>query len=96
MMHPAEAKPITGTLLTTETPFTPTDSAQYEYPFPDQENAQLYRRYRKLADDTDALLVCGRLGEYRYFDMDQAIARAILLAERILNDDPEADRLPNG
>jgi UDP-galactopyranose mutase len=96
MMHPAEAKHIKGTLLTTETPFTPTDSAQYEYPFPDQENAQLYRRYRELADDTDALLVCGRLGEYRYFDMDQAIARAILLAERILNDDPEADRLPNG
>jgi UDP-galactopyranose mutase len=29
------------------------------------------------------LLVCGRLGEYRYYDMDQAIARSILLAEII-------------
>ncbi len=96
MMHPDEAKPIEGTLLTTETPFTPTDSGQYEYPFPDNENAQLYREYRELADNTPGLLVCGRLGEYRYFDMDQAIGRAMLLAERILKDDPDADRLPNG
>ncbi len=96
MMHPDEAAPIQGTLLTTETPFTPTDDGQYEYPFPDNVNAELYREYRQLADNTPGLLVCGRLGEYRYFDMDQAIGRAMLLAERILNDAPDADKLPNG
>jgi UDP-galactopyranose mutase len=29
-------------------------------------------------------LICGRLGEYRYYDMDHAIARARLLARRLL------------
>ena len=31
-------------------------------------------------------MICGRLGEYRYYDMDQAIARALTLAERILEE----------
>ncbi len=96
MMHADEAKDIAGTVLTTETPYTPTEVGGYEYPFPDAENAGLYQRYRKMADDTERVLVCGRLGEYRYFDMDQAIARAMLLAERILSNDPDADKLPNG
>jgi UDP-galactopyranose mutase len=96
MMPADEAEKIHGTVLTTETPCTPPDPSDYEYPFPDDKNAALYRRYRQMADDRPGVLVCGRLGEYRYFDMDQAIARAMLLAERILNDDPDADRLPNG
>ena len=62
---------------------TPEDPDQFEYPFPDAENAQLYERYRSRAQDRDNLLICGRLGEYRYYDMDQAIARALKLAEEI-------------
>ncbi len=96
MMPAEQAKRIKGTALTTETPYTPTDPGGYEYPFPDSANAELYQRYRRMADDTQGVLVCGRLGEYRYFDMDQAIARAMLLSERILKGDHDADRLPNG
>jgi len=96
MMPAEEAKAIQGTVLTTETPYSPDDPGGYEYPFPDDQNAALYKRYRKMADDQPGVLVCGRLGEYRYFDMDQAVARAMLLAERILRDDPDAARLPNG
>ena len=84
-MMPSEAVArIRGTLLTRETPFTPTSSGDYEYPFPDEANTRLYERYRERADRTEGLLVCGRLGEYRYYDMDQAIARAQLLARRVL------------
>jgi UDP-galactopyranose mutase len=36
------------------------------------------------AETAENLLVCGRLGEYRYFDMDQAIGRAMTIAGRIL------------
>ncbi len=96
MMPADETKRISGTVLTTETPYTPDEIGGYEYPFPDAANAALYQRYRALADGLPGVLVCGRLGEYRYFDMDQAIARAMLLAERILNGDRDADRLPNG
>jgi UDP-galactopyranose mutase len=75
---------IQGTVLTREVPFSPRDPDQFEYPFPDHANAELYRRYRERADADETVLICGRLGEYRYFDMDQAIARARLLVGRIL------------
>lgn len=90
MMRPDLAAGIRGTVLTTETPFTPDNPSEYEYPFPDEANARLYREYRRRADALDRVLVCGRLGEYRYYDMDQAIARAIALADRVLHDRPEA------
>ena len=84
-MMPGEAtRTIQGTVLTREIPITPTDPNDYEYPFPDDASARLYTTYRKRVEEIPNLLVCGRLGEYRYFDMDQAMARAMRLAERIL------------
>jgi UDP-galactopyranose mutase len=77
---------ITGSILTTETTTTPDNPEDYEYPFPDIENAKLFQKYKELAKELPNLLVCGRLGEYRYYDMDQAIARAFLLVEtKLLN-----------
>jgi len=73
-----------GTVLTTETPFTPASPNAYEYPLPDARNASLYADYRRRADAMQGLLVCGRLGEYRYYDMDQAIAAAMTLAGQLL------------
>jgi UDP-galactopyranose mutase len=84
LMAPDEAARIRGTLLTREIPTTPVDPDGYEYPFQDAANRALYRRYRARADALPGVLVCGRLGEYRYYDMDQAIARALKLADGIL------------
>lgn len=84
MMRRDLAQRIAGTVLTTETPFTPAEPTDYEYPFPDDANATLYRRYRSRANALRRVLICGRLGEYRYYDMDQAIARALVLAGRIV------------
>ena len=85
MMPASRVQSIVGTVLTTETPFTPTDPSMYEYPFPDQANTTLYDRYRRQADGLPQVMIAGRLGEYRYYDMDQAIGRAMVLAERLLN-----------
>jgi len=85
MLSDDERASVTGTLITRETPKTPTDPDEYEYPFPDEANRALYRRYRAEAEAVPGLLVCGRLGEYRYYDMDQAIARAMLLSKRLLD-----------
>jgi UDP-galactopyranose mutase len=93
MMRPDYAKAIRGTVLTREVPFSPTDPGDYEYPFPDAANAELYRTYRMRADALDRVLICGRLGEYRYYDMDQAIARALTLAERVVSDGRAARQL---
>ena len=84
MMAPEDAARVRGTVVTRETTVTPVDPNEYEYPFPDEQNARLYQRYAERAAAISGLLVCGRLGEYRYYDMDQAIARAQLLAQRLL------------
>jgi UDP-galactopyranose mutase len=84
IMAPEYARRIHGTVLTREITYTPGDPNDYEYPFPDDASSLLYSLYAQRAQAIPDLLVCGRLGEYRYYDMDQAIARAQVLAERIV------------
>ncbi|MEC4880606.1 MAG: FAD-dependent oxidoreductase [Scytonema sp. PMC 1070.18] len=84
MMSKEYAECIHGTVLTKETPFSPTHPDSYEYPFPDEANASLYQKYRERAEKIPKLLICGRLGEYKYYDMDQAIAKAMVLAKKLL------------
>jgi UDP-galactopyranose mutase len=88
MLPPDYAARIRGTVLTRETTISPVDPDHFEYPVPDVANALLYAAYRQRADQIPGLLICGRLGEYRYYDMDQAIARAMLLGRRLLEDAP--------
>jgi UDP-galactopyranose mutase len=81
-----ENRLVKGTLLTRETAYSPDNPDEYEYPFPDADTAALYSKYAKRARNIPNLLICGRLGEYTYYDMDQAIARAALLAQRVINE----------
>jgi UDP-galactopyranose mutase len=83
MMQPDVANRITGSVVTTETPFSPTVPSEYEYPFPDAGNAATYAAYRRRADAYPETTITGRLGEYKYLDMDQAIARAMKTASVI-------------
>jgi UDP-galactopyranose mutase len=87
MMPPEYAKNIQGTVLTKEIPITPDDPDGYEYPFPDTANEILYQKYRERAEKIPNLLICGRLGEYKYYDMDQAISRGMVLGKRIIDID---------
>ena len=47
------------------------------YPVNDEKNAQLYKSYLKLADKESKVIFGGRLGEYKYYDMDQVIGTAL-------------------
>jgi UDP-galactopyranose mutase len=47
------------------------------YPIPRKENAALYERYKVLASDTPGVHFVGRLGTYRYYNMDQVAAQAL-------------------
>lgn len=51
------------------------------YPVNDEKNAALYARYKALADAETRTVFGGRLGEYKYYDMDQVIAAALKKAE---------------
>jgi UDP-galactopyranose mutase len=82
MMPAEQAAAISGTLVTREYPFSPENPDAFEYPFPSAANRRLYEGYAERASSFPDLLICGRLGEYRYYDMDQAIARAMTLFER--------------
>ena len=52
------------------------------YPVNDQKNAALHATYKALADQETNVIFGGRLGEYKYYDMDQVIASALQCAKR--------------
>ena len=47
------------------------------YPVNDEKNGALYAEYKKLADAEPDVIFGGRLGEYKYYDMDQVIAAVL-------------------
>ena len=51
------------------------------YPVNDEKNSRLYEAYRKLAEGEKKVIFVGRLGEYKYYDMDAVIASALAKAE---------------
>jgi UDP-galactopyranose mutase len=53
------------------------------YPVPRPENAALYRRYQELAEATPGVHFLGRLGTYKYYNMDQVVAQALTLYSKI-------------
>lgn len=53
------------------------------YPVNDEENTLRYRQYKALADRQDKVIFGGRLGEYRYYDMDQVVAAALDLTKKL-------------
>lgn len=54
------------------------------YPVNDEKNAALYEQYKKLSEKENNVIFGGRLGEYKYYDMDQVIASALNLCEKEL------------
>lgn len=51
------------------------------YPVNDEKNSALYRHYCQLAEKEGNVIFGGRLGQYKYYDMDQVIEAALALAE---------------
>lgn len=54
------------------------------YPLLTEESQARYRKYKSLADNVDNLYVCGRLGDFKYYNMDQALEAALKIAGEIL------------
>lgn len=54
------------------------------YPVNDEKNGVLYAEYKKLADQEEKVIFGGRLGEYKYYDMDAVIDSALTMCEKEL------------
>jgi UDP-galactopyranose mutase len=53
------------------------------YPVPRPENMALYKKYQDLAEATSGVHFLGRLGTYKYYNMDQVVAQALTLYRKL-------------
>ncbi|HEX5708709.1 MAG TPA: UDP-galactopyranose mutase [Pyrinomonadaceae bacterium] len=53
------------------------------YPVPRKENAELYAKYKQLADATPGVHFVGRLATYKYYNMDQIVAQALTVYAKL-------------
>jgi UDP-galactopyranose mutase len=61
----------------------PRDDGDPYYPVPRPANAELYRKYKALADATPQVHFVGRLATYKYYNMDQVVAQALTLVDQV-------------
>ena len=54
------------------------------YPVNDEKNGALYQQYKALADAEGGVIFGGRLGEYKYYDMDKVIESALNMVQKVL------------
>ena len=73
------------TVITREYPADWAPGDEPYYPINDERNMRLYQQYKELAAQEGNVVFAGRLGGYRYYDMDKAIAAAFDLVESELN-----------
>lgn len=70
-----------GTVITREFPASWQPGDEPYYPVNDERNEKLFKEYRELAGKEGNVLFGGRLGQYKYYDMDKVIAAALDMAK---------------
>ena len=53
------------------------------YPVNDEKNNALFEEYKKLAEKEENVIFGGRLGDYKYYDMDKVVAAALARLEEM-------------
>ena len=71
-------------VITREYPVAWSEGMEPYYPVNDEKNQELYRRYETLAEGEKNVVFGGRLGEYKYYDMDKVIESAMRKAREVL------------
>ena len=71
-----------GTVITREYPALWREGEEPYYPINDEKNDALFHQYLELAKTRPNVIFGGRLGQYRYYDMDKVIAQALDAVER--------------
>ncbi len=73
------------TIITREYPDTWNKEKEPYYPINNEKNNSLYSKYKELADKDKKVIFGGRLGQYKYYDMDKVIFEAINIVRVELN-----------
>lgn len=68
-------------VITREYPVTWSEGMEPYYPVNDERNQELFLKYAALSEKEDYVIFGGRLGEYKYYDMDKVIESAMKAAE---------------
>jgi len=82
-----EFSDCSGTIITREYPDIWKKGEEPYYPVNDERNTALFAEYQKLAEKEKKVLFGGRLGQYKYYDMDKVILAAWKMAEEELGTD---------
>ena len=77
-------EPIKGTIITREYPVTWEKGMEPYYPVNNETNDAVYAKYKALADEKKNVMFGGRLGLYKYFDMDKVIRASLDAAKKEL------------
>jgi len=70
------------TIITREYPAEYKEGMERYYPVNDEKNQKLYEKYLSLANEQKNVIFGGRLGQYRYYDMDDTVGAAMDLAKK--------------
>lgn len=74
------ADKVKGTVLTYEYPASVTETGEAFYPINDEKNSAIYQQYKTFAEKNEkGVIFGGRLAEYKYYDMDDVMIRAMEL-----------------
>lgn len=71
------------TIITKEYPVSIEKGKDPYYPINNDKNNELYSKYKELADKDDKVIFGGRLGSYKYYDMDKTVEQALLLVNKL-------------
>lgn len=63
--------------------YAPNTGAEPYYPVLTEQSKQQYAKYKALADEIPNLICCGRLADFKYYNMDQALERALECSTRL-------------
>ncbi|HEY0897515.1 MAG TPA: UDP-galactopyranose mutase [Sphingobacteriaceae bacterium] len=54
------------------------------YPIPKHANHELFKKYKAEAEKLRSVVFCGRLADYKYYNMDQVVARSLMIFEKVI------------
>lgn len=80
---PIQNKRGTSYAIETSLPYVEGKKMEPYYPVLTEESQSQYEKYKKLAQNVKNLIYCGRLGDFKYYNMDQALKRALEICESL-------------